>query len=495
MTPTTFRSSFFNSSRRPLAAMVMCFALAASSAAQAQASELLNYIPPGSNSVVIVDVQGLLSSQLAQQQGWADRQAAGYSQRPVLLPADALNVVIGAQLDTAGDLSLNWEVAALTLNRVFSADQIALPEGGYIDTIGGVSTVWTPSNAYILDLEGNDVGMMYPADRQAVARWIDFMGSNQSIAVSDYLREAVALVGPETQIVIALDLKDALTPHRVREGMMSSQTFMMNDYRIDRLVPIVTGVRGITLKISVGQDMRGELRFDFSEDVSPFYSQAKDFVLEVLARHNATLDDIESWNQRNEENSIVLEGPLSDSGLRRLATLLDMPTTKFSDLADAAPAEQGTDEYTAASVAYFQAVKVMLDDLREEADRAHNNACVWMERYARRIDALPILNVDDELLDWGSAVSETLRTQANVEKTANVTGGVRVMEANQYSGYTYDNYGYANGGYYDAIHERHTIRAQEQGAARITRFGTWSELENATADMRRGMTQKYGIEF
>ncbi len=94
MTPTTFRSSFINSSRRLPAALVLCFALAASSAVQAQVSELLNYIPPGSNSVVIVDVQGLLSSPLAQQQGWADRRAAGYAQRPVLLPADAQNVVI-----------------------------------------------------------------------------------------------------------------------------------------------------------------------------------------------------------------------------------------------------------------------------------------------------------------------------------------------------------------------------------------------------------------
>jgi hypothetical protein len=246
----------------------------------------------------------------------------------------------------------------------------------------------------------------------------------------------------------------------------------------------------------VAREIRGQLRFDFSEDAGVFYSQAKDFMLEVLNRHNATLPDIENWSSRNEGNTILLEGNLSESGLRRLATLLDIPTTKFSDLAEAAPVEPGTNEYTAASQAYFDSVSTLIDDLRETLDDRHeNNHALWMERFGRRVDALPILNVDDALLDWGSMVSETFRSMALETRNANVNAGVRIMQSPTYSGYTYDAYGYATGGYYDSIHNRYTIRAEERAEANKMKFATWNELENATADIRREMTQKYGIEF
>ncbi len=489
MTPSSRRSCF-----RPAQLALIIMAIGQSAAVAQQ--DLINYIPPGANAIVVVDVESLLASELAVQDGWADKRSANYGSRPVLLPPEASRVVVGAQLDTAGNLGLTWELAALQLNREFSLDQIALPEGGYVDTIGGVSTVWTPSNAYIIDLPGNDLGMMYPADRQSVSRWANFVESNQSVAVSDYLREAVALAGPETQVVMAIDLENALTPHRVRERLMSSETFMMNDYRIDRLVPLVTGARGVTLTISVQRDMIGRLQFDFSEDASPFFSQAKSFMLEVLNRHNAMLPDIENWTSRNEGNSLVLEGNLSESGLRRIATLLDIPTTKFSDLSDSEPAEQGTDQYVAASVGYFSSVTALLDDLREYMEEnRHNNDALWMERYGRRIDALPILNVDDALLDWGSMVSETFRTMSLETRSRNIDAGTRVMQSQSYDSYTYDAYGYGTGGYYDATHNRYTIRAEERAESNKMRFATWNELENATADMRRDMTQKYGIEF
>jgi hypothetical protein len=443
-------------------------------------------------------VQSLLLSEHAIREGWEDKRNAEYGTRPVLLPPEAERVVIGAQLDTAGNLGVIWEVAALQLNRDFTLEEIALPEGGYIDTIGDFSTVWTPSNAYIVDLAGSDLGIMYPADRQAVSRWMSFVGANPQGALSDYLSEAVALASPTTQIVMAIDLQDALTPHRVREGLMRSATFMMNDHRIDRLVPLVTGARGVTLTVSVDREVNGQLRFDFSEDASVFYSQAKDFALEVLSNHDALLPDIENWSARNVDNSIILEGRLSESGLRRLATLLDVPTTKFSDLADTEPAEEGTPEgtnaYTAASLGYFQSVKALIDDLRETLDDTRDGHATWFERYARRIDALPILNVDDALLDWGSMVAETFRSMSLETRSANIDAGVRIMESPGYDYYTYDAYGYGTG-YYDATHNRYTIRAQERAVANKYKFATWNELENSLADIRREMTQKYGIEF
>jgi hypothetical protein len=79
-------------------------------------------------------------------------------------------------------------------------------------------------------------------------------------------------------------------------------------------------------------------------------------------------------------------------------------------------------------------------------------------------------------------------------RSHNIDAGTRIMQSPTQSYDTYDAYGYSTG-YYDATHNRYTIRAEERAEANKLKFATWNELENATADIRRDMTQKYGIEF
>lgn len=48
-----------------------------------------------------------------------------------------------------------------------------------------------------------------------------------------------------------------------------------------------------------------------------------------------------------------------------------------------------------------------------------------MERYARKIDRLPILYVDEDFLEWGSKTAETLLIMAETRRGAGVSAGVR----------------------------------------------------------------------
>ena len=41
-----------------------------------------------------------------------------------------------------------------------------------------------------------------------------------------------------------------------------------------------------------------------------------------------------------------------------------------------------------------------------------NTSNLWFEKTARKIDGLPILNVDEELLAFGGSLSKTLRQMA-----------------------------------------------------------------------------------
>jgi hypothetical protein len=140
------------------------------------------------------------------------------------------------------------------------------------------------------------------------------------------------------------------------------------------------------------------------------------------------------------------------------------------------------------SLAYFKSVQTLVDDLRKGLKDASATSA-WLERYARRIDELPVLNVDEQLLDYGDKLAETLRIMSLSQRQAGIRAGVRATEGR---GYYSDGYG-PNA--YDAAAQRSQAKKEEMSVANDTRVQGWKRIDDATADMRRAMTKKYGVEF
>lgn len=125
----------------------------------------------------------------------------------------------------------------------------------------------------------------------------------------------------------------------------------------------------------------------------------------------------------------------------------------------------------------------MLSDIREKPKKDHvqttGQAALWYGKYATKIDNLPILGVDSTLLNGGYS-----------------TGG--------YGGG--DSYNGGWGGYsYSYFDLRSGARAQDKANAavqmeeRVSGVATvqsiWKNIDEATAMIRREMTQKYEVEF
>jgi hypothetical protein len=113
-----------------------------------------------------------------------------------------------------------------------------------------------------------------------------------------------------------------------------------------------------------------------------------------------------------------------------------------------------------------------------------------MERYARRIDELPTLHVDELLLDYGDKLAETLRIMSLSKRQAGIRYGVRASEGNGY----YDGYDYGSNAYSSAA-DRSQARKEEMAVAQVDRVQGWALIDDATADIRRTLTKKYNIEF
>lgn len=450
---------------------------------------LLPVVPGAANAIVVIDVEALLATPLSARHHWANQAALEYAERPVLVPGESSAVAIAASLDMENDLQVQWQVAVAQMRKRLEVPKIAVWEGGYADRIAGVDVAWTPSRCYVAELPEQRLAIISPANRQATARWLERQQSGEAPQISAYLRQAAMRANNRSQIVFAVDLKHAIAPHRLQELVEESPTlFQKADQRTD-VREKLSGLLGVTLLVSVSNHADGELRFDF--DSAPKAGPlAKPLILEALDRHNLHLEEVEAWSVKTDGNSLVLDGRLTPEGLRRIGSLLQLPTTKFSDLESAQPAAPGAPDYTLRSQQYFRAVSALIDDLNKTLKENRDNHAVWMERYGQKVDALPILNVDDELLSWGASVGETFRTMALAQRSAGIRQGVR--KSSVYGSYTDANGYYTNR---PVANERNEIRRQEDAQASKVRFESWKEVEDSRAAIRRTMTQKYGVEF
>lgn len=486
---------------RPLRCAIVCLCAMTLTAATGRSllaqDGLLKSFPSSANALTLIDVESLLATPMAKSGDWGDPASLKHAEAPLRLPVLARRVAVAAQLDTSDDLSRTWEAAVVDLKEPVPMQAIAQREGGYVDEIAGVPAAWTPSDTYFVQLSDDRLGEMYPANRQFTARWVEHAKSNQLLQLPDYLLQAASRVQPDTPIVMAIDLGGVVQPHRISEWLANSQALADQQALVAKLVPLMVGLKGITLDIQVDAAATGTIRLNFSEDVGEFGRFAKPIFLEALQNFNASIPDIESWQAELLGDTVVLSGRLSVSGIRRIGSLLDPPSTKFSDLKDSAPAESGTDAYVLASQQYYRSVHALIDDLHKTLNQTRDNHAVWMERYGRKIDALPILNVDPDLLDWGANVAATFRGMSVTEKSANVRAGTRKAYVNTGGGY--GGYGYGSGGWYNdatgSAKQKEQIDRSEQGAARIQRFGNWKEVEDSDAQIRIAMTQKYNVEF
>jgi hypothetical protein len=466
--------------------------------AQGRFDDLLRRIPASANALMVIDVKGVHSSPLAVKEGWSDRHQSAYVKQPLILPPESDRLVLAAQMNPNRNFEQAWELAVMSLTESLSMRSIAKAEGGYVDKIAGLQAAWTPSDAYFVSFDPNTMGVMHPAHRQAVSRWADYSRQNRAIAVSPYLKQAAGMVNRSTQIVMAIDLHDVVQPHKIQEGLKELELTRNSEAKQRVWAGIISGIQGVTLKVQIGNSARGTLQVDFSDNTAPFGSDAKALVLDVLDKFGAGIAEMRQWRAKSQDYSVVLEGNLTTSAMRRLFSLLELPTSKFSALKDESlAASDDTQSVVKASQTYFKSVSTLLDDLRKEfrtnRDARRTFAGVFMERYGRRIDRLPILNVDEELLAYGAMVSETLRGASVSNRMANVRTGVRKSQVYGNYQYNYDGNGYYSARKTSSVQTQ--VRRQEQAKASQVRFDSWKEIEDATSAIRKEMTRKYMVRF
>jgi hypothetical protein len=335
--------------------------------------------------------------------------------------------------------------------------------------------------------------MMLPANRQDLANWLVGLKARKAPVVSKYLQDAVKEAFGSAQFVVACDMTNLLARPQVRARLRDSASLAGKKVNLDELAEIMTGLKGVTLRVTAGEKLEGKMQVDFGATTDPLKPYARDLILEVLEEHGAGLPELRDWRTQVYGTAVHFEGRLSTDSLRTLSNFIAIPertipsgkdvgSTEPSPARTAAAVPAAAD--LAASRRYFHEVQGLVDDLRAKHKSTQNyNLKLWADRYALQIDRLSVLNIDPEVVEFGTYVSQTLRSLRNIKV---------VTRANEkYArASTFNNSFYA-----DNMSTATVIHRQADAMMTVNVTEVWTALEVKSAELRKKMSLKYQVEF
>jgi hypothetical protein len=482
--------------------------------------QLVNQIPRSANQVVLLNMEKAKQSALGLKEDWSAKVEKAFESGLLRVPPQATRYVLASQIDFEFMEPL-WEAAVIELSEDMSTAQIQKLRNGTLDTIEGLPAITRPNDTCIIKLAPKLVGAMAPANRQTVVRWIREIKKATPPPLSPYLQKA-AVYSDEagSEIIMALDLDGVMSFERVAKYLKAHQK-QLDEWQskserpmtLTDLASLLSNVQGIRIGVRIGETQASKIAVDFHSDASPISSFAKPLLLQVLADKGALLEDLQSWTVQTKGSEISLTGTLSASGRRRLLSVVESPVSEnsLSQSPGVSPGEQPATE-AKKSREYFRTIVGMATDLKQDMRNAKNLAStqLFLDKYAKRIARMPILGVDEELLNYSAFVADTLRQATGSVKTMGIQSGVReaqITGADVYAG----DYGYGGGYRYGAYGaygrrgqmaevkaveaDRRVVRAEEKGIMATDVQKLRQDLIAATTEIRRKMTKKYQIEF
>ena len=507
-----------------LRVVVFCAVVAAclgpaASQSSAQFQDMVRHVPKGANAIMILNVDNILASPMGVREGWKANLEKAFAAGMIRVPPKANRFVLASQIDFEF-MKPNWEAALAEAKRVPWMSKIAKEYEGTLDKIGETEAVVLPNDTYVVLLRKGTLGAMAPANRQAVANWLADL--DLGVKLSDYLKKAAEYSDTAgTEIIIALDLAKAFAPSRIDRYLKTKK--WLDEMKVDRtaLDGILANLKGMRVGIRIGEVPFGKLSVDFSDTVSLSPEIAKRLLLEIIADGGMMIEDLDAWKPEVDGMTLSISGNLSAPGLRKILSVVESPAPAGKS-ADADEKEPSPGELAARcgqdTLRYFKTIdsfyKDLQQDLRDARSLSHTK--VWFNKYAKKIERMPILNIDPEMLDYGAFVAKGLRAASGSMTSMGINSAARQADIQGSSGnnaYNYGGYGVDRGGYgygaaagfnavagayaglRDEAHQRHVVRAEERSIAAMDCQQIKAVLVDATNNIRRKMTEKYKIEF
>ena len=492
-------------------------------ASHAQFEGMKYRVPADANTLILINAEKMFGSPVADRGRWEARRKAAYDAGISGLPPDGTEVLLAGRTDFEYGSSV-WELGMLKLRGDRSVADVAQRYGGVMDQIAERDATRLPNDNYVVQLMSNLLAAYTPANRQDVKRWLSSTDVGGVSKLPSYLEQGFGYATKSgTPIVMALDVSGSVSAADVKTSLTSFQSLKDSGISAEPLTKLFAGIQGITLGITLQDQVVGAIRVDFAESPKILAEVGKPLLLEVLQKQGAMIEDLRQWQPSIEGNTFLLRGTFSESGTRRVLSVLELPRSLSDAMQQTASTNANPeDAQRLASQQYFQQITALLDDLRAKPKRSgvqtFGQAAIWYDKYARKIDGMSILNVDDDLVNYAASMAIALRQAEMIMKGVGMRSSVRTAGNQPVSGgYSWSVGGYRagrgyNGGLYGAYgttmgvgagqaslrakgQSDAIIRGQERtsGAANVQQV--WQYIDESTAAIRRDLTRKYSADF
>jgi hypothetical protein len=472
-------------------------------------------LPEDTNAVFVFNLEALMKSPLAQQMEWSSKWADAYENGPAPFPVGTTRAVVGANFVPATKDSL-WKIALMDMSQQVDLPAIARIEGGYPDRMWDKDAVVSPQGAFFIKLAPEVLAGMEPANRPYALKWIQGAAQNNGPA-SPLLQGLAISMGASSQIAMGIYTSNMFSPPAVRRNMAIAPFQALGEKAdLDLWSNLLSSMQSIRINVGVTDKINAKLTVDFGIDMAMLATKGKPLFMEILDRAGMSLPDIADWSTRVEGKSFIAEGTLTPQSLRSIIGIIGMPAPAMTTVA----AEESNDPKVVGptSKRYFRTISDSIDQFRSKSGGSYQGASTWVLREAQRIERLPILNVDPELVAWGGEISNRLRQvganfaydqQNNTAKVMNVQasgsygygyggGGWGSAYGGGYYGGAYGNGAYGSGGTQanlDWQRQRAQIYQQSKADSIKTAMDIIGNIGATRDQMRAKMVEKYKMEF
>jgi hypothetical protein len=463
--------------------------------------DLLKRVPGFMNTVVVFQVDNIMKSPRGLKEKWADKHQMEVMAGASSIPTNAKLALVAAHIN-AESIGRHHTVAMIPLGYTVDMNNLAAREKGTLQLLGDQPAILSPRRGYIMNLNNQVMATATSFDRQDLSRWVRFAVNNKEPVVSQYLKDAVS-ANKKNNIVFAMDLLDMFDPQAIRIEVISSGVAQGNAYVVDNFSKFIGGVRGLTIVINFDEKTTADFRLDFGDKTGNWEKQLTAFVPKFIGEMGAYLDEFSQGKIHFDDKSLFIKTELSDPSLRQILSLVTTPSANVSPNMAKLDAKATAD--LTATLRYYRAVNQIIDDLgryKNTKQTDYNNAALWYDSFANKIDKLSIAGVDDEMVQFGSSVSNKLRVLAGSLRGLSIQLGAydSYMSVVAVGAPVFNPWMYPYGVYWAPAMESNvgTLRTKQADLVAKTapdREKVWAIIEQDRSLIRRKMAEKYKIDF
>lgn len=453
------------------------------------------WLPADINAVARVNVADFYKSPLAQKEGLLKKSNESFVQQEAFVPPGTKQIIVAADLDLSTDLVANRKYSVIVPESSVTLEKLSAWVPLQIEKFAG-KTLASFGNAGYVAEAGDGCLLATPStSRQAMIKWLKAGPTSPGAQTSPYLKAVLNDRNNPAQILLAIDLQDNFAEAGILDYLKSSE-WAKGATGLDAIAKVLESVKGITIGVTAKDDRTATATIDFGKDAAPLKPILENLVGAIIEQVGASTEDTKSWKWTINGKSITGGGAVSPGAGRRLLSVLDPPSITQAIADEAASSKPNeADKAKNASLKYMKSLQVLLKDLRASYQNSNNIASMYNDRYAKKIDELPTLNVDKAILDYSNNVSRSLRYQAQTEKMNKIGAGTRNVQmygsGNFYNVGPYGSYGGGSAGLGQAA----AVKAEANQSTKGVRFSEWDQIDNGLTTLRRSLTDKYQVEF